>query len=68
MRLQEKAFDIGRAIGKHRAASRLFCLVEPVLPLNRLGRSAHCVAFPHPRPPDHPHNHIGPTPSWPGKG
>ncbi len=65
MRVQEKAFDIGRAIGKHPLASRLFCLVERFLPLQRLARSGTIVAFRHPRPSFDPHILVVPTVPFP---
>jgi diadenosine tetraphosphate (Ap4A) HIT family hydrolase len=65
MRIQEKAFDIGRAIGKHPLASRLFCLVERALPLQRLARSGQVVAFRHPRPSYDPHILVVPTTPFP---
>lgn len=65
MTLRELAFDIGRKLGKHRATSRIFCLLERALPLHRLGRSQHCVAFDHPRPSWQPHILIVPTTPFP---
>lgn len=68
MRAQEKAFDIGRAVGKHPLASRLFCFVERALPLQRLARSGRVVAFRHPRPSYDPHILVVPTTPFPALG
>lgn len=65
MQLQAKAFDIGRALGKHPLTSRLFCLVERFLPLKRLARGSRVVAFRHPRPSYDPHILVVPTMPFP---
>ena len=65
MRVQEKAFDIGRALGKRPFVSRLFCLVERALPLQRLARSHMAVACRHPRPGYDPHILVVPTTPFP---
>jgi diadenosine tetraphosphate (Ap4A) HIT family hydrolase len=65
MWVRRKAFAIGRAIGKRPMASRLFCLVEPALPLQRLARSGQVVAFRHPRPSYDPHILVVPTTPFP---
>lgn len=55
------AFRIGRRLGKHPKAGRLFCLTERLLPLNRIARRNDLVAFHHPRPIETPHVLIVPT-------
>lgn len=57
----EIAFRIGRRIGKHPFAGRLFCATERFLPLNRITRTKDLVVFHHPRPVAHPHVLIVPT-------
>lgn len=75
MSLGNTAFSIGRRIGKHSLAGRIFCLTERWLPLERVARTRTLVAFHHPRPVANPHVLIVPTrpissltsPSVPGK-
>ena len=57
----EFAFRIGRGIGKHPLAGRLFCLTERLLPLTRIARNDDLLAFHHPRPIADPHVLIVPT-------
>lgn len=61
MALGTLAFEIGRRIGMHPAASWLFCRIEKWLPLDRIARRGSLVAFHHPRPTQHPHVLIVPT-------
>lgn len=61
MALGELAFKIGRRIGKHPIAGRLFCLTERLLPVKRVAREHGLVAFHHPRPVAEPHILIVPT-------
>jgi diadenosine tetraphosphate (Ap4A) HIT family hydrolase len=55
------AFRLGRALGKHPLAGRVFCLTERMLPVKRIVREEGLVAFHHPRPIDDPHILIVPT-------
>lgn len=61
MNLGNTAFAIGRSIGKHPVAGRLFCLVERGLPLKRIRRTADLVVFHHPRPIADSHILVVPT-------
>lgn len=61
MNLRSTAFGIGRRIGKHPLAGRLFCMTERILPLARVARVEGLVAFHHPRPIDDVHILIVPT-------
>ncbi|MCA9834720.1 MAG: HIT domain-containing protein [Thermomicrobiales bacterium] len=63
--LKTVAFNIGRRIGKHPLASRVFYLSERFLPVERLARSEHVAAFRHPRPSWIPHILIVPTTPFP---
>lgn len=65
MRIRTIAFGIGRKIGKHPFASRLFCMVEPILPVQRIARSVHSVAFYHPKPSEDGHILVVPTVPFP---
>lgn len=58
---EKLAFQIGRRIGRHPVAGRLFCLTERLLPLKRIARRDGIVAFHHPRPVADPHVLIVPT-------
>ena len=57
----EFAFRIGRRVGKHPVAGRLFCLTERLLPISRIARQDDLIAFHHPRPIAKPHVLITPT-------
>lgn len=61
MSLGNTAFGIGRRIGKHPLAGRIFCLAERWLPLKRVARTHTLVAFHHPRSIANPHVLIVPT-------
>ncbi|MCO5228201.1 MAG: hypothetical protein M9934_07945 [Thermomicrobiales bacterium] len=66
--LKRAAFSIGRRMGKHPLTARVFCLLERMLPVERLARSEHCVAFHHPRPSWNPHILVVPTVPFPAIG
>ncbi len=65
MTLQERAFSVGRAIGKRPVATWLFCATERLLPIQRLARSRHAVALVHPRPAYDPHLLVVPSRPFP---
>lgn len=65
MLVREIAFDIGRKLGKKPMTSWLFCAFERALPLHRLARSKHAVAFCHPHPTYQPHVLVVPTTPFP---
>lgn len=55
-------------MGKHPITSRVFCLVERFLPLDRVIRTESCIAFRHPRPTWDPHILVVPTTPFPEIG
>lgn len=61
MNLGNAAFAIGRKIGKHPIAGRLFCLTVRGLPLKRIRLTGDLVVFHHPRPIADPHILVVPT-------
>lgn len=68
MSIKTAAFSIGRKLGKRPLTSTIFCWIERFLPLDRVGRSEHCVAFYHPRPSWDPHILVVPTVPFPAIG
>lgn len=65
MSLGKLAFRIGRKIGKHPLAGRIFCLTERMLPVRRIARTKGVVGFHHPRPIAAPHILVIPTRPFP---
>lgn len=64
-KVRSALFSLGRRLGKSRITSTIFCLVEGLLPLQRLRRNHVAVAFMHPRPSYDPHILVVPTVPFP---